>query len=154
MLECVGMRGKAFRLKVSQPMPGNGNSGIEVRTPGNKIYGNVTGLNAAGTAGLTIAGDYTQLSTGTLVIVLGGAGPDGPFSKLVVTGAATLAGTLEVTLAEGYTPQAGDTFGVLTYGSHGGMFQTISVPQLDGLEFDATYDASGLTLTVVQTSSP
>jgi hypothetical protein len=98
---------------------------------------------------LTITGDYRQTATATLGVVLGGPDPTGPFSKLVVTGAADLAGVLEVTLADGFTPQAGNQFSVLSYGSRHGTFDSIRAPDLSGLRFDTRYDALGFALLVV-----
>jgi hypothetical protein len=99
----------------------------------------------------TITGDYVQTSTGTLGVVLGGAGPDGPFSQLVVTGAATLAGVLDVSFLDGFTPQEGDRFTVLTHGAHAGAFSSVNAPDLDGLQLAAEYSATSLTLVTVAT---
>ncbi|MCZ6675237.1 MAG: hypothetical protein O7C75_20070, partial [Verrucomicrobia bacterium] len=48
--------------------------------------------------------------------------------KLEVTGAATLGGTLEINQRGAYSPQVGDQFEILTFGSKTGDFQ-----QVDGL---------------------
>jgi hypothetical protein len=70
---------------------------------------------------ITINGDY--IHDGRLTIELGD--PDaGDFDVLHVTGHATLNGTLAIQEMEGYTPQVGDTYTVLTYGSRTGIFNT------------------------------
>ena len=73
--------------------------------------GVVTPGDAPGTD--TINGSFSQTSTGELDIELGGTGA-GQFGQLVVNGTATLGGTLDVTLYDGFTPVAGDTFQIVT----------------------------------------
>jgi len=48
----------------------------------------------------------------------------GQFDQLNVTGKATLAGTLNITLVDGFTPILGRTWSILTYGSEAGDFAT------------------------------
>jgi hypothetical protein len=62
---------------------------------------------------LTITGNYTQNSTGTLQIEIGGAG-SGQFSVLDITGNATLGGALDVELFGAFDPvhDCGAAFGV------------------------------------------
>src|SRR5262249_31017005 len=92
------------------------------------ITGNV--LNTSGTFGpgsspgiLTINGDYTQSASGVLNIEIGGtiaATPD--FDQLIISGKATLDGTLNVSLINGFTPALGNNFQFMTYGSRSGDF--------------------------------
>jgi hypothetical protein len=70
---------------------------------------------------LTIDNAYTQGSAGILMIDLGGTAP-GSYSVLDVGGLATLDGTVEFTLVDGFTPQAGDVFSYLLSGSLAGDF--------------------------------
>jgi hypothetical protein len=70
-----------------------------------------------------VSGNFTQGAAATLVIQLGGTSA-GQFGQLTVSGTATLAGTLSVTLVNGYVPTTGDTIPVLTYGSRSGDFTT------------------------------
>ncbi len=74
------------------------------------------------------------------------------YDKVVMTGAFTAGGTLDVTLA-GYTPSAGDTFTLFSAaGGYHGSFATINLPA------GATWDTSGLltngTLTVSAIPEP
>ena len=78
------------------------------------------------TAILTIDGNFSQYGDGVLNIQLVGTTAGTQFDQLDVTGAAALGGTLAVSLANGYTPQVGDTFSVLTYSSRSGEFGTYS----------------------------
>jgi fibronectin-binding autotransporter adhesin len=66
---------------------------------------------------LTINGNYTQ-SGGTSVfdVVLGGNTPGTDYSLLTIAGAASLAGTMEVDLYDGFAPHVGDQFTFLTAG--------------------------------------
>jgi hypothetical protein len=64
--------------------------------------------NSVGTT--TVNGNYTQATTGTLGIEIGNAG----FDELNVDGIAQLAGTLDVSLLNGFTPSIGQQFKVLT----------------------------------------
>jgi hypothetical protein len=102
---------------------------------------NVGGLLAAGT--LTINGDYTQTAAADLLVQIGGPNAGIDYSQLSVSGRATLDGTLTVTLINGFVPNAGDSFEVLTYGSAGGAFATLDG---DGPLFNTVYDAGGLAL--------
>ena len=63
---------------------------------------------------LTLDGDYEQLVEGTLVIELAGLVPGAQYDRLVVTGAAELAGTLDLRLLDGFVPTIGDQFTILT----------------------------------------
>jgi hypothetical protein len=65
---------------------------------------------------LTIHGTYTQTVSGRLRIEVGGTG-DTQYDRLVVTGDVTLGGILELTLVNGFTPVANNTFQPLTYGA-------------------------------------
>jgi autotransporter-associated beta strand protein len=70
--------------------------------------GNVAPGESVGT--LTVGGAYTQNSGGNLAIEMTGAAT---FDKLVVNGAASLAGTINVDL-QSFTPGIGQTFDILT----------------------------------------
>jgi fibronectin-binding autotransporter adhesin len=98
---------------------------------------------------LTVNGNFTQTSGGTLTVKVGGfttAGTD--FDQLVLTAGhtATLAGTLNVTLVNGYTPTTGDSVMVITFDSATGTFATLSG---DGSLFTANYDATDVTLVAI-----
>jgi fibronectin-binding autotransporter adhesin len=94
---------------------------------------------------LTIQGDYTQTAQGILTIELDGTTAGADYGQLVVTGLATLDGTLNIELANGYLPNVGDSFDVLLFGSVSGDFATENGLDLSsGLQFDPEYRASGL----------
>jgi hypothetical protein len=95
---------------------------------------------------LTLEGDYEQESGGTLEIELSGLQQDTEYDHLVVTGAATLGGAMDIRLLDGFTPQVGDQFTVMNHGSRTGEFAVVSVPC--GYEFAVHYNATDVTLEV------
>ncbi len=106
------------------------------------------GIGGAGvTDQMAISGNVT-LSSGSVVLI----DLDGPSAAqqdaLGITGTATLGDTLRVRL--GYTPNRGDTFGPVIWGSFAGAFGTLQLPALPaGLQWQTTYSPVGLILTVV-----
>ena len=73
------------------------------------------------TGTFTIQGNYAQNSGGMLDIFLIGAGA-GQYGVLDVTGNAGLDGTVDFIALNGFTPEAGDTFTFLLFGSMSGNF--------------------------------
>jgi hypothetical protein len=68
-----------------------------------------------------------QTADGVLNIELGGTGPGADYDQLVVNGQATLGGTLNVVLLNGYVPSSGDQFRILTFsGRNGTTFATVN----------------------------
>jgi uncharacterized repeat protein (TIGR01451 family) len=77
---------------------------------------------------ITITGSYTQTSSGTLSIEIGGPSA-GQFDQLNVLGIANLDGTFTATLINSYIPANGTTWSPLTYaGGHSGVFATQNLP--------------------------
>jgi autotransporter-associated beta strand protein len=84
----------------------------------------ITGTNVPGQ--LTIAGNYTQQSSGALGIRVNGTAASGNFDSLAISGTTSLAGSLNVTLGNGYTPTSGDPFHILSSTSLSGGFNASS----------------------------
>jgi hypothetical protein len=103
---------------------------------------------------LTVDGSYTQKPLGKLALDVSGqtaAGVD--YDWLAVTGAVTLAGTLDVNFQ--YGPAVGDSYKPLTGASVAGTFDTINANNLgSGKQLTAAYDPADVTLTVVSGTSP
>jgi hypothetical protein len=96
---------------------------------------------------ISVTGDFTQYSSGTLYIELGGTTPGTEYDQLTVTGSATLAGTLDVSLINSFTPDYGQTFTIMTYASKSGTFDTVNLPALSGgLEWTLEYGDTALTI--------
>lgn len=99
----------------------------------------------------TINGSYTQQAGATLAIELGGTTVGSQYDRLSVTGPATIAGTLSVSLIDGFMPAFGDDFQILlaTTGLTG-TFGTHNLPSLSesALEWLIDYSTIALTLSV------
>jgi hypothetical protein len=91
---------------------------------------------------LTINGNYSQTSAGTLALKVGGVAS---FDRLQLTTghSATLDGTLQVTLINGYTPATGDSIQIMTFASRTGTFAALTG---DGPLFTDTYEAADVEL--------
>ncbi len=116
--------------------------------------GTITGTvrNNSGTVGpghspgkITIAGNYFQGADGVLNIEIGGGAPT-EYDQLEVTGAASLNGTLNVTLINGFRPNMGDVFQIIPNGSLAGTFAAVHTIGFTG---QVNYNAGAITVTVL-----
>ncbi|MEK7756912.1 MAG: dockerin type I domain-containing protein [Planctomycetota bacterium] len=103
------------------------------------------GLNAGL---LSIVGNYTQGPGTGLQIEIGGPVAGTQFDVLSVSATATLAGDLNVVLLDGYQPQCGGVFDVLTAGLRVGVFGNVGLPTLPGIRLDIVYLADRVRLEV------
>jgi hypothetical protein len=118
-------------------------------SPGFAVAGSEIGL-------LELTGTYTQEPNGLLAIQLASAGEH---DVLAVDGSANLGGQLDVSLLNGFTPQLGEQFQIITGGVWGEFAgipagiqdpTTSPLPALDSnLRWDVSY-SGGVTLTVVE----
>jgi hypothetical protein len=140
--------GSMLDVNESFTSAGTISGGGTLELPNTKTLTNNGQVNPGASAGtLTIGSHYTQTANGALNIELGG--PDvGQFDKLVITGAATLDGILNVTLINGFVPDAGQTFEVMTFASRTGDFATMNLDFGQGRYATAQYSATALTLTI------
>jgi len=98
-----------------------------------------SGVTFTGQATMTIQGDLTLDATSTLKLDIGN---QSIYDQIKVTGAASLAGVLDVRLAQGATAlQINDVFQVLDCDSITGAFNTYILP---GLAAGLTWDVSDL----------
>ncbi len=98
---------------------------------------------------MTVDGDYAQSETGVLSIEIGGTAPGADHDQLVVTGGATLDGALHIELINGFTPQPGDVFEIMTFASRSATFAEFFCIQLPGGSVLAIrYSDTGVTLEV------
>jgi len=100
---------------------------------------------------LNVTGDYTQGPSGELHIDIGGTAPGTGYDQFNQTfGQINLNGTLSVSLTNGFLPNIGDSFRVLTFGSNTrtGDFSAFTGFDLgvSDRHLEAVYDVSGLTL--------
>jgi hypothetical protein len=90
---------------------------------------------------------YSQDASGSLAVGIAG---DADFDAYAVTGAATLGGTLDISLLNAYEPALGLSFEILTASSVSGTFDTVNGTSIvTGKRFDVIYGANNVTLTVV-----
>jgi hypothetical protein len=122
-------------------LSGSGTINGSVRNAGQIDVG---GAMAAGL--LTINGDYTQTAAGVLNIEIGGTRPGVDYDQLVITGTATLDGTLNVSLINPFMPPSGATFQILTFGSGTGAF---AVANIDPSFLPPRYDPMDVTLQAI-----
>jgi hypothetical protein len=74
----------------------------------------------------------------------------GPVSDLItMSGSATLAGTLTVSLVGGFTPNVGQSFTLLTASTRSGAFGTETMPSLPNIDFDVIYNPQSVVVQVV-----
>ena len=108
-----------------------------------------TGTIRSGAGGLVaISGSFTISSNGAGSIDIGGTAAS-QFGRLTVTSPATLDGTLNLPLVNGFSPAIGNSFQVMTFGSLTGQFATINGTALgNGKQFSPAYSATNLTLNV------
>ena len=102
---------------------------------------NLGTLSPGYSPGVMTADDLTQVGSSVLEIELGGRTPgtgDGYHDQFVVTGHATLAGTLDVRLWKTFTASAGDEFVILRYSTVSGQFA--AARGLFGLSDDVWFD--------------
>lgn len=79
---------------------------------------------------LTIDGDFANRSPGLVEMEIGGTGA-GQHDRLVITGDASLDGTLGVSLIDSFNPDWGDEFSIMSYATVAGDFATLDLPSLD-----------------------
>jgi hypothetical protein len=123
---------------------------------GTLAFNTGTGLTNAGTLSIqpgalvSITGGYVQPAAGTLSIDVGGLAIT-QFGRITVSGAATLNGTLNIALANGFTPALNDRFRFMTFASRSGFFSAQNGLNIGGgLAFQVeTSDPLGLELVTV-----
>jgi hypothetical protein len=111
------------------------------------VFSNTGTIEASNGGTLALQGDYAAQSQGSVDVGIGSGGA----GTVAVSGAANLAGTLNIGLVNNFVPPVNQTYNLLTYASSGGAFTTINLPTAPGVAFTATAGATALTLA---TSSP
>lgn len=138
----------AEELRNNSVLRGSGAIVGDVFNAGTFAPGNSAGL-------MSIDGDFTQLAAGLFDIELGGDVAGVGFDTVSVTGGATLAGQLRLSLIDGYVPAPAATYTILNAGSVLGAFANVApgtrLLTTDGLgSFRVDYGAgSGAPLQVV-----
>src|SRR5580700_5526470 len=106
------------------------------------------------TAALTIAtgvgsGNYNQGASASYDVKLGGTTAGTQFDQTNMSGAGTLAGTLNVSLINGFVPASGNSFMIMTMASRSGQFNVTNLPALpNGLTWTVTYNPGSVVLSI------
>jgi alpha-L-arabinofuranosidase len=104
---------------------------------------------------VTVYGDFTQASAGTLDIQFGGAPSTEIFGSLTISsgtpilagaGEATLAGTLQADVVYSYAPTTTDVFIPVTFDSESGNFASYVLPSGTGYQFAGATTFTNVTL--------
>jgi len=105
---------------------------------------------------MTITGNYVQTLGGTTVLELGGSQPGANQSRLHVTGSASLSKCINVEWLEGYLPESGTNFKVMSFGSHGGEFDCYNgfFWWGQGRRLTPVYGPTSLTLSTIAAPEP
>jgi hypothetical protein len=108
-----------------------------------------------GTTGiLTDSGAYTQNAAGSLDIAIAGATVGTKFDELTAT-TASLGGTLNISLVNGFVPAIGTKFKIVNFTSESGQFATVNGLAINSSEhFTVTYQGADVLLTVVSGAAP
>jgi len=128
-------------------------NGVSPSGPGTlnaRLTNNGAILQGASPGTLTIAGgnNYQQAPTGILLMELGGRSAGTQYSQLAVAGSVSLAGSLKLQLINGFIPQPGDTFRLLTCAACAGTFNVISGAHPAGTVWMPRYSGTNVTLTL------
>jgi hypothetical protein len=95
----------------------------------------------------TISGNYTVTGSATLAIELGGLEAGTQHDRLIVTGDASLGGTLAISLIDDFEPQLGDEFTILTAAGVDGHFGAVTGHQIGpDRSLAALYDSDAVRL--------
>ena len=99
---------------------------------------------------INVTGGYEQDADGYLLMEIA----DGVSDHLFVHETAALAGTLEIALLDGFIPEDGESFPLITYGDRDGEFDDILGLSFDGGFFTPTYGAGGFLVTATIIPAP
>jgi hypothetical protein len=95
---------------------------------GNLVVGSGTLAPGFSPGAITVTGNLTMTADSVLNIELGGPGQGTGYDWINVLGTAQLAGTLNVTSYNGFTPPAGSSYNVMQFASKTGNFATLNLP--------------------------
>jgi hypothetical protein len=99
------------------------------------------GLSSAGAPlGLITGTSWTNAATGTIRFEIGGTNPGTNFDQFRLTGPATVNGTADLALANGFVPVPGNTFTCIVTTARSGVFTNLTFS--GGYEFSALYTST------------
>ncbi len=121
---------------------------------GTLVNGGVLGPgNSPGT--FSVDGDFEQAAAAILAIEIGGLSQGSLFDLLDVSGGATLAGDVEVSLFGGYVPPGGESFVFLEAdGGISGQFDNVFCTNCSGIAFELVHGTHSVSLNAVAAPVP
>lgn len=108
------------------------------------------GVDNCSPAVFTVNGNYGQDPVGGLIIELGGTVPGQEYDVLAISGDSILGGTLVLSLIDGFLPQVGQQFEILSASSVSGTFPQIIMPKSG--QYEVSYESDSVTITVTQSA--
>jgi fibronectin-binding autotransporter adhesin len=121
----------------------------------NLTAGNVNPGDGLGLVGdIKVNGNYTQGTSGDLNIDIAGTAANTGYSVLNIVDAASLSGTLNVALENGFVPKVNTKFTIVDYKSDTGMFVTTNFPTVSGDHWTITYNATNVVIELVAGPGP
>jgi hypothetical protein len=107
------------------------------------------GDSSTSTGVLSVSKIYGQTASGALDIAIGGTTAGTKYDQLNIAGSASLNGTLNLSLINGFVPAVGTTFEILNAGSVSGTFSAVHGTAINGSEhFVVSCDATDCDVTV------
>jgi hypothetical protein len=124
---------------------------VQVTQPAGAVATFIIGDTARQAGLVSITNDYSQLLTGVLDVQIGGTTAGSQYSQLNVTSTVSLGGALNIKRINGFVPNIGDTFTILTGSAVSGQFATVKGRGINSSEhFQVNYGATSVTLQVAQ----
>jgi hypothetical protein len=123
---------------------------LAIRVSGTGTFTNQGTISVSAGALVAVAGPFINAAAANVNLEIGGTNIS-QFGRLTISsGAATLAGTLNLSRVNGYTGTLGHTFQILTFTSRSGTFTSVTGTTAGtGLVFSPVYADTNLTLSVI-----
>jgi hypothetical protein len=117
------------------------NLSLVLNQQGGAEQGRTTGI-------LSVSGDLPMAPNDARIeVAIGGLTAGAEYDRVSVTGAATLAGRMDVAVINNFVPTEGDEFVVMTFGSRHGEFPQVTVTGLpEGVFLNPEYSATSVVL--------
>lgn len=116
---------------------------------GGTIINNGTFAPGLSPGNLTLNSDYSSTGSSHLAIEVGGTAVGTQFDRLTVSGTTALAGSLDISLINGFDPTPLQTFTILTGSSVTGSFSSITLVGSTTKRFATAVNATSVVLTAV-----
>ena len=146
--QTLQISGGTFEINARGVLQGSGTVDVS-----NISFTNSGSVNPGSALGhLSVVGSFPQTASGAVNVEIGGRTLGVDYDQLQISGNATLAGTLNIGLTNGFRPSGGDSFEVLRFGSHTRAFDHINGLDLGGgLFLQPIFSATNMFLTTIDT---